>query len=293
VVATEAKELATAAINGAHQVVNYADDRLRKAIETIGPNEQISFAATDYPLPIFYGLTGIRVTKISDLELTLKHAKELLTKPPRDNLWLPYLGNALDAGVATLFAQEMIEALNSIGSPNPQNGLWLGPASDEIVRSHGKRLIDGTAAGFAVLVGGTSSSNSAKNIALELKEHGFYVFLVGRDNTVSMAEQLQEQDVKLGWDAGLIPLGPRISSHVHTLGFLARIAIILGKINPGDYGRMLEYLREKIFGFYMILGELSEEKNAMAVGATTFGLLTMAKEYLPQLLPIHTLHRLR
>lgn len=292
-VATEAKELATAAINGAHQIVGCAEDTLREAIDTIGPNEQVGFPETNYYLPVFYGLTGTKVTKISDLELTLKHAKELLSKPPRDNLWLPYLGNALDAGVAAAFAHEMIEALNCAHNPNPQNDLWLGPASDEIVKSHGIRLLDGTATGFAVLVGGTPSSNAARNIGLELKKHGFHVFLVGCDNEVSMAEQLKEEGVKLGWGEGLVPFGPRISSHVHTLGFLARIALILGKINPGDYGAMLEYLREKIFGFYVVLSQLDEEKYAMAVGATTFGFLTMAQEYVPQLLPIHTLHRLR
>lgn len=292
-VATEAKELATAAINGAHQIVGYAEDRLREAIDTIGPSARIGFPETDYYLPIFYGLTGIKVIRLVDLKQMLKHARELLFKPPRDRMWLPYLGNALDAGVATLVAQEAIEALIHAANPNAKDDLWLGPASDEIVRSHGKRLIDGTATGFAVLVGGAPSSQTAKNIAQELKDHGFYVFLVGRDNGISMAEQLAEDGIKLGWDEGLIPLGPRISSHVHTLGFLARTAFILGKINPGDHGRMLEYIREKIFGFFMVLSQLDEEKYAMAVGATTFGFLTMAQEYVPQLLPIHTLHRLR
>ncbi len=292
-VATEAKDLATAAINGAHQIVECAEDRLKAAIEMAGPNEKVGFPETDYYLPIFYGLTGTKVTGLSDLERTLKHARELLSKPPRDNLWLPYLGNALDAGIATLFAQETIEALNFATGPNPQNGLWLEPASDEIVKTYGTRLADGTTTGFTVLVGGTPSNNAAKNIALDLKEHGLYVFLVGCDNAVSMAEQLKEEGVKLGWDEGLVPLGPRTSSHVYTLGFLARIALILGKINPGDHESMLKYVREKVFGFYMILSQLDEEKYAMAVGATTFGFLTMAQEYVPQLLPIHTLHRLR
>ena len=43
----------------------------------------------------------------------------LLPPAPADALWLPYLGHALDAGMAALFADEIIEGIKYTLDPLP------------------------------------------------------------------------------------------------------------------------------------------------------------------------------
>ncbi len=58
---------------------------------------------------------------------------------------MPYFGPALDAGMATLFAEEIIEACKYLIGPNPVNDIWLGAADDVILRERGIQFVDGTA----------------------------------------------------------------------------------------------------------------------------------------------------
>ena len=68
---------------------------------------------------------------------------------PTEKTWLPYLGKALDAGAAALFACEVIEACKYLIGPNPVDGIWLGAANDVIMRERGIEFVDGSAPGFA------------------------------------------------------------------------------------------------------------------------------------------------
>ena len=111
------KIIATSVIAGAHQFVAEAEEALRQAIDTVGPEAAIELPNTGYYLPVIYGLTGIRVEKIKDMEQVLTHARELLPESPATRLWTPYLGTALDAGVATLFSCEIIESLRYVLEP--------------------------------------------------------------------------------------------------------------------------------------------------------------------------------
>ena len=54
---------------------------------------------------------GHKVEKLGDLIPVIEHAKSLLPPLPKEDVWLPYLGETLDAGAATLFAFEAIEGI--------------------------------------------------------------------------------------------------------------------------------------------------------------------------------------
>ena len=290
--ANEAKGLAAAAIKGAHITVNKAEKDLKKALDSKGPQAPVGFPETKFYLPVFYGLTGEKVEKLADMQKIVKEAKSLLSDVPPDELYLPYLGQALDSGIAAVFAHEVIEALDFMTKHQLEGELWLGSPSDADVKKHGKMLLEKKASGFTALVGGAPSSEIAKKIAGELTSEGFYVFMAGSDNGLSMAPQLQDEGMKLGWDDKLVGFDSSLYGHVFTLGFMVRAAMILGKINPGDYQRILDYCND-IFGFFMVLDKFDDERYAAATGAMSFGFLTMAQIYVQQLLPIHTLHRLR
>ncbi len=52
----------------------------------------------------------MEVETIGGLKPVLDHCRTLLHSPPENKTWLPYLGETLDAGVATLLAEEAIMA---------------------------------------------------------------------------------------------------------------------------------------------------------------------------------------
>ena len=90
--------IATSAIRGAQDIIAEADKQLQLALKELGPDKSVAFPTTVYFLPIIYGLTGHKVEKIKDLVLPLQRAKSLVPSLPQENLWLPYLGETLDAG---------------------------------------------------------------------------------------------------------------------------------------------------------------------------------------------------
>ncbi|MFH1131234.1 MAG: CO dehydrogenase/CO-methylating acetyl-CoA synthase complex subunit beta, partial [Pseudomonadota bacterium] len=125
------------AIDGAVEWVALAEETLDKAIAAKGEACGVGFPGTAYYLPIIYSFAGQKVETLGDLREAIKKGKALLSPRPTDSVWLPYLGNALDAGVAALFACEVIEACKYIVGPNPVDGIWLGAASDVIMRARG------------------------------------------------------------------------------------------------------------------------------------------------------------
>ncbi|MEN6604951.1 MAG: hypothetical protein ABFD86_21280 [Bryobacteraceae bacterium] len=279
------KLIASSAIRGAHQIVKDAEQMVARAIAAKGADHAVGFPDTAYALPVIYSLLGRKVEKLSDMEPVLEECRSLLPPVPDDHTWLPYLGPALDSGMATLFAFEMIEACKYLIGPNPVNGLWLGAANDVIIRERGIEFVDGSAPGFAAVVGAAPDKETAVRIARELQEKNLYVFIAGHTHGVSFAEQLQEAGVELGWETRLVPYGKEISAAIYALGFANRVALSFGGVAAGDYERNLRYNKNRVFAFVMALGEVTEEKYAAAAGAISYGFPTIADTGIPQILP--------
>jgi acetyl-CoA synthase len=279
------KLIASSAIKGAHKIVNDAEAMVRKAIAEKGADCVVGFPDTTYYLPVIYSMLGKKVETLADMEDILRECRSLLPPVPRDGNWLPYLGGTLDAGMATLFAFELIEACKYLIGPNPVDGLWLGAASDVIIRERGIEFVDGSAPGFAAVVGAAPDKETAVKIARELQEKNLYIFIAGHTNGVSFAEQLEEAGVELGWDTRLVPFGKDISAAIYALGFANRAALSFGGVKAGDYAANLKYNKNRIFAFVMALGEVDEEKYAAAAGAISYGFPTIADTDIPQILP--------
>jgi acetyl-CoA synthase len=279
------KIIASAAIRGAHKIAKQAEDILARAIEGKGKDCQVEFPNTGYYLPIIYSMTGIAVEKLSDFEEVMKEIKNLLPPLVDDELWVPYLGPTLDAGMATLFAEEIIEACKYLIGPNPVDGIWLGAADDVILRERGIQFVDGTAPGFAAIVGAAPDVETAVNIARKLQERCLYVFMHAHHNGTTFAEQLVEGGVQLGWETRLVPFGREITSAIYAAGFASRAALTFGGIQPGDFRRNLLYNKNRIFAFVMPLGKVTDEWYANAAGAINYGFPTIADSDIPEILP--------
>ncbi|MCM8788685.1 MAG: CO dehydrogenase/CO-methylating acetyl-CoA synthase complex subunit beta, partial [Candidatus Omnitrophica bacterium] len=191
------KIIAASAIKGAHRIVNMAETEWKNAMDQFGSSQEVSFPETAYYLPIIYGILGIPVKKLGEMEKVFNICRRLLPEPPAEQCHLPYLGPVLDAGMATLFAEEMYEAIQYLKRPDlyfpdeepPEDRLWLGAANDIILRKRGIEFVDGTAPGFAAIVGATADPETAAKIAQELQEKHLYVFLCASKNGVKFALQ--------------------------------------------------------------------------------------------------------
>jgi acetyl-CoA synthase len=286
--------IAGSAINGAYKLVEKAEHALEVALGSHSESAAVELPNTGYYLPVIYGTTGEEVKSLGDCRKILKMARELL--PPKVNRehWVPYLGHTLDAGMATLWAEEVYEALKYIDpatcpytrTPAPTDGnIWLGAADDVILRERGIEFVDGTAPGFAAIVGAAPDNKTAVNIARELQESSMYVFMCAESGGKRFAEQLAEEGVQMGWETRLVPFGPEISAAVFALGFAARAALSFGGVQPGDYRRMLLYNKFRVFAFVLALGPVDEEKYATAAGAINYGFPVIADTDIPSILP--------
>jgi acetyl-CoA synthase len=278
--------IATSAINGAYKIVDQAKEMLAKAIEEKGKDCKVEFPNTGYYIPIIYSMTGRAVETLADFEKVMEEEiKQLMPEPVSEEMWLPYLGPTLDAGMATLFAEEIIEACKYLIGPNPVDGIWLGAADDVIMRERGIQFVDGSAPGFAAIVGAAPDVPTAVDIARKLQERCLYVFMHSHYNGTTFAEQLVEGGVQLGWDTRLVPFGRDITSAIYALGFASRAALSFGGVQPGDFRRNLLYNKNRIFAFVMALGEVTDEWYATAAGAINYGFPTIADSDIPEILP--------
>jgi acetyl-CoA synthase len=279
------KIIASAAIRGAHAIHDRVAARIDEALQKHGESQEVAFPNTAYYLPIIYAMTGEKVEKLGDFAKVMKISEDLLPPVPAENMWTPYLGPTLDAGMATLFMEELEEAIKYIDGPNPVDGIWLGAADDVIMRERGVEFVDGSAPGFCALAGSAPDPQTAENIVKELQQKNLYVWTSGNFNGTTVAEQLDSIGVQLGWETRIVPYGHEIGSAVYSLGFAARAAMSFGGAQPGDFRKVLLYNKNRIFAFVMALGEVTDEWYANAAGAINYGFPTIADTPIPEILP--------
>jgi len=289
------KLVAFAAIQGGYNIVQKAEGMYSQMLEKYGSDQKLEFPNTAYYLPIIYSLLGIPVKTLADAAKPLEVARGLLPPHIKGRNHLPYLGPLLDAGMAAIFAEELVEAFRYVEDPNfylvseevdLDNGkIWLGAAEDTIFRKRGIEFVDGTAPGFAAIVGAAPSPEIAKQIAEEYQKRNLYVFMAANQGGTTFAQQLIEAGVQIGWNTRLVPFGPDISAAVFALGFANRVAMSFGGIKPGDYKGNLMYNKDRVFAFVNALGEVNAEWAANAAGAINWGFPTIADTDIPEVLP--------
>lgn len=291
------KIIAKAAIRGAHEMVGRAEQALAKAIKEKGKDGKVEYPDTAYYLPIMYLFLGQKVQKLGDLEESLQEASKLLSEIPTDELWLPYLGDTLNAGVATLIAEETIESLKYAMGQNPAEGIWLGFSGDATLRTQGIKLVDGRMSGFAAIVGATKTNKEAVDLIRGLQERSILVFMAGNSGGRAIAEQLAKEGIEMNWDTFLVPYGKDITAAVYALNFAARSAMTFGGIAPGGLKEardILMYNKERVYAFVLALDSdpdmpseqlLTDEKYATAAGAINFGFPVISDVNIPEILP--------
>ncbi|MHC4871913.1 MAG: acetyl-CoA decarbonylase/synthase complex subunit alpha/beta [Planctomycetota bacterium] len=279
------KLICASAIDGAIEWVAKAESMIDKVISEKGETAAVALPETAYFLPVIYSFTGRKVETAADMREMLNYTKSLLPNRPSEETWLPYLGDTLDAGAATLFACELIEACKYIVGPNPVDGIFVGAANDVIMRERGIEFVDGSAPGFAAITGAAPTNEIAVQIAKELQQKNIYVFMGGSTDGKQFAEQLAEEGIQLGWETRLVPFGKDVSSLIYALGFASRAALSFGGVKPGDFAANLAYNKDRVFAFVLAFGEVTNDKYAAAAGAINYGFPVIADTDIPEILP--------
>ena len=287
--------VAFAAIQGGYKVVSQAEGAYRKALDTYDASTKVSFPNTGYFLPVIYSLFGIKVETLEDIQEPLEIARGLLPPHIKNKNWLPFLGPLLDAGMAGIISYEIIEALRYLNEPDfylhaedpdiDAGKIWLGAADDVVLRKRGVEFVDGSAPGFAAVVGSAPTKEIAKMIVEDYQKKSLYIFCAANHNGTTVVEQCIEAGMQVGWNTRIVPFGPDISSAVFALGFANRAAMSFGGVQPGDYRKILLYNKERIFAFVNALGEVGTEWAVAAAGCVNWGFPTLADTDITEILP--------
>ena len=289
------KLIAFAAIQGGYKVVSQAEGELDKMLKSYDASTKVEFPNTGYFLPVIYSLTGMKVETLEDMKAPLEFARKLLPPHIKGKHHLPFLGPLLDAGMAAILAYELKEGMRIVKEPDfyypeedpdIENGkIWLGPADDIVLRKRGVEFVDGSAPGFAAIVGAAPNAEIAKQIVEDYQKRNLYIFCAAQHRGTSVVDQLLEAGVQIGWNTRIVPFGPDISSAVFALGFANRAAMAFGGLQPGDYKRILKYNKDRIFAFVNALGDIGTEWGVAAAGCVNWGFPTLADTDIPEILP--------
>jgi len=278
------KIIAAAAIRGANQIAKETEDFLNKAIKEKGKEQKIEFPETAFYLPMAYALLGAEVKTLGDMVPILEHAKGLLHEEPSEKLWLPYLGDTLDSGVATLLNEEIIVALRYLYGQEPQPDC-IGFFTDTILRTLGIQLVDGRMPGFAAILGAAPDNKTAVEIVREFQKRNILSFVGSSTNGKSIIDQLKEEKVEMGWENYIVPFGRDTITTIYPLHWAIRGALTFGGHKKGEVLKCLKYCKDRVFAFALALGKIDDTKYATAAGAINMGFPAIADTDIPEIRP--------
>ncbi|NOY53511.1 MAG: CO dehydrogenase/CO-methylating acetyl-CoA synthase complex subunit beta [Deltaproteobacteria bacterium] len=285
------KEIASAAIRASHEIIERVDKMLTEVAAEKGDDFAFEFIDTGYFLPHLYAMTGFAVKTIGDMRTAFEeYVRPLLTPVPDEQVYKPYLGEALDAGMATLFAQEILMALRYIRGLEPVTDpeidlTYNGFITDSILRDLGFQLVDGSMPGYVVILGAAESDERAEQIVRDLQQKNILIFLAGNVKGESVTKQLHRRGVEMGWPTRIVPLGPDTEHAIYALHWAARAGLTFGGLKPGDYQLNLKYSLNRVFAFAIVLGELDDMKWATGAGAINQGFPAVCDTDVPEIRP--------
>jgi acetyl-CoA synthase len=150
----------------------------------------------------------------------------------------------------------------------------------------GVEFVDGSAPGFAAMVGAAPNPEIAKDDRRRVSEKAAFTSSARPTTTAPRSlSSCLEAGVQVGWNTRIVPFGPDISSAVFALGFANRAAMAFGGVQPGDYQKILTYNKDRVFAFVNALGDVGTEWGVAAAGCVNWGFPTLADTDIPEILP--------
>jgi len=182
------------------------------------------------------------------------------------------LNEALNAGLATAVAAEILELLKYVDCTAPyENESGIGFVPDAVIRSLGVPLVTGDIPGVAVVIGKSDDAAAAADVVRDYQEKGLLTFLIG-----DVIEQVLGEGVSAGLEYRVVPLGHTITSVIHVVTVAIRAALIFGAVAPGDLAALLQYTRERVPAFVNTFGAPDSVTVAAGAGAIALGFPVVA-----------------
>ncbi|MBE6967961.1 MAG: CO dehydrogenase/CO-methylating acetyl-CoA synthase complex subunit beta [Ruminococcaceae bacterium] len=245
---------------GSNAVAGLTEGAVNDAIAKYGADAKIAFPDTAYFFPTIYAATGVKVQKLGDLPACVEVLKSLISNKPE-------LGDALNAGLATAVGAEILEGLKFADGAQPYaDEAGIGFVPDPIIRSLGVPLVTGDIPGVAVVLGKADDAADVAKVVKDYQSKGILTFLVGE-----CIDQAIEQNVKMGLELRVVPLGHDVTSVIHVVTVAIRAALIFGNVKPGDLAALLTYTKERVPAFVNTFGALNEVVVSAGAGAIALG----------------------
>ncbi len=270
------------AVSGSNKAVGLAEGLIDKLIKEKGGAFEIGFPETGYFLPLIYATIGKEVKTLKDAGEIAQAAKGLLKKVPPAGDWNSLLSDAMDSGVATALAAELIEAIRYATGELPAEG-WQGFIPDSVLRSLGIQLVDGRISGVAVIVGAAPDAKIAEKIIRELQEKNILSLLVGSSEGRTFRDQLIERKVQVGLDFYIVPVGKETTSVIHAANFAIRASLSYGGNKKGELEKNINYCKDRVPAFILALGALDDVKVAAACAAIRLGFPVITDQKVPEI----------
>ena len=245
--------------SGNDTVYGLTENAINDAIAKYGEDKAIAFPSTAYSLPCYFGVTGTKVGNLKELKEALGVVKTLMTREKR-------LNDVFMSGVATALCAEFIEVLKYIDNDAPYAEPYYGHLADSVVRGLGVPLVTGDIPGVAVILGAAPTAKEGADLVKSYQEQGILVTLIG-----DIIDQCIEENVKMGADLRVIPLGKDVTSVIHVVSVAVRAALIFGNIEGGDAAGLMKYTMERVPAFVNALGALNPVVVACGAGAIALG----------------------
>ncbi|RKY32955.1 MAG: CO dehydrogenase/CO-methylating acetyl-CoA synthase complex subunit beta [Candidatus Omnitrophota bacterium] len=273
---------------GADTLLSLTRQSLEKLIAEKGKDAKVGFPETNYYLPLVDALLNIEVKTLGDCLLALAEAEKLNKNiAAKSGLVIASLGGILNKGVATLVCEEILAALEVLNNNHPNQG-FTGFIPDNILRSLGIQLVDGRIAGIAVILGPAKDEEAAVKLVRDFQTKGIVSLLAGSIEGKTFKAQLESQGVELGLENYIVPLGEDYLSAIYAVNFAVRAPLTYGGHKPGQWGKIADYIRNRVPAFVLLLGHVDEVLVATGLGALAFGLPIITDLEVPQLGKIDT-----
>jgi len=276
------KTVAGLMVSGAKKVLGEADSYMAKAIKEKGADTGIAFPETAFYFPLANALLGFETKTLSDAKKILDTAKTLLIKDvPAEDKWTNFLKDSLNAGVATILSEEVICALRYVYGEEPQKDC-PGFFSDTLLRALGIQLVDGRISGIGVILGKAPDAKTAVDIVRDLQKRNILTLVGGNVDGTSIIDQLKDGGLHMGLESYVVPYGRDTISIVYVLNFAIRAALTFGRIKSGNTAACVDYVKNRVPAFVMLLGGVDEVKAATGAGALAAGVPIITDLDLPE-----------
>jgi acetyl-CoA synthase len=225
-------------------------------------SREITFGDTNYNLPLYFGLTGKKISSLKDVESVIA---EYGARGRRVDASKLELAGVASLGLDVLVLQELCKVMEySLGRP-------VGFIPDTVLRSLGVQLVSGDIVGIAVIIGPAKDQSEAVSLVRSLQEKNILVVLCGSHEGRDMKAQLEAAGVEMALDTYIVWLGDDTESTVLALNWAIRAALTFGGLEGGQRTECLEYCAKRVPAFAIALSGVDAKKVATAAGAIGMG----------------------